>query len=92
MGIPLNDETVIAGVIMIVVGIFFGWLFCLGGVLVLVGIVLLIVGLVEDEKTGVNVRPRYPMGPPGSSNFCPHCGQQVPAGAVSCSGCGRGLA
>ena len=32
---------------------------------------------------------QYPMGPPGSTNFCPYCGRQLAYGAVFCPGCGR---
>jgi membrane protease subunit (stomatin/prohibitin family) len=91
---------------MIVVGIFFGWLFCLGGLLVLVGFIVLIVGLVETEKPKTVIQYygqpqagygaqgtqiQYQTGPSGTINFCPNCGQQVVPGAVRCPRCGRGL-
>lgn len=97
----MNTSTVVIGLVLIVVGVLFGWLFCLGGVLVVVGLVVMIIGLVQSEEpktviqyygpqlqTGVQHGPNY-TGPPGSVNFCPYCGMQVPPGALSCMRCGR---
>ncbi len=103
----METDTVVVGLVLIVIGIIFGFLFCLGGVLVLVGLVVMIVGLLDTEKPKTVIQYygqppagygppgaqiQYQMGSAGSTNFCQHCGQQIAAGAVRCPGCGRGLA
>jgi len=97
----LNTSTVVIGLVLIVIGVLFGWLFCLGGILVVVGLIVMIVGLVQSEEPKTVVQyygmpPQtgmypgiYVTGPPGSVNFCPYCGMQLPSGAVSCMRCGR---
>lgn len=99
----MNTSTVVIGLVLIVIGVLFGWLFCLGGVLVIVGLVVMIVGLVQSEepKTGVQYYGQPPgtwpqqgpyyAGPAGSVNFCPFCGMQVPPEAASCMRCGRSI-
>jgi uncharacterized Zn-finger protein len=86
----MNTDTVAVGIILIVVGVVFGALLCFGGVLAIVGLVLLIMGLVESEPAARVYVPAQ-VGPAGSINFCPYCGQNVFAGAVRCPNCGRAL-
>ncbi len=101
----MNTSTVVIGLILIVIGILFGWILCLGIILVPVGIIIMVVGLVQSEKPNTVVQyygapppgqiaqggqAQYSAGgPPGTTNFCPYCGRQVAPGAVWCPGCGR---
>ena len=94
----MNTSTVVIGLVLIVIGVLTIWLFCLGGILILVGLIVMIVGLVQSEKpavvqyyghppvqyAGQQMQAQYPLGSPGSTNFCPYCGRQVAPNAVSC--------
>ena len=84
----LNSDTVVIGLLLILIGVFFGWLFCFGGLLAIIGLVVLVWGLIENEEQKVVVQ--Y-YAQPGERNFCPVCGQQVVPGAIRCPSCGRAL-
>ena len=99
----MNTNTVIIGVVLIVVGVVTAWIFCLGGILILIGFVVMIVGLVQSEPQppGVYVygnqyappiqygQYQQPVGPTGTVNFCQYCGSRLAPGAQMCPGCGR---
>ncbi len=98
----MNTSTVILGLVLMVVGFLTLWVLCLGGLLFLLGFVVLILGLVQSEPPprvvytygpygGQYTQYQQPIGPPGTVNFCPYCGQQVVPGALACPRCGRRL-
>ena len=82
---------------MIIIGVVFGWLFCLGGLIALIGLIVTIIGLVEAEEPkpsrgAQTARAYLNLGPPGSVNFCEFCGHQIAPDGVRCPGCGRPVA
>lgn len=99
----MNTNTVVIGLVMIVIGIFTFWIFCLGGFLILIGFIVLIVGLIQSEPQppvtygyGGQYAPpvqygqyQQQFGLPGTVNFCQYCGQSLAPGALMCPGCGR---
>ena len=101
----MNTNTVVIGVVMIVIGIFTVWIFCLGGLLILIGFIVMIVGLIQSDPRppvtyvyGGQYAPpaqygqyQQPVAPPGTVNFCQYCGHWLAPGALMCPGCGRRL-
>ncbi|MDH4123768.1 MAG: zinc-ribbon domain-containing protein [Thermoplasmata archaeon] len=101
----MNTSTVVIGLVLIVIGFIFFWLFCLGVILVLAGLVVMVIGLMQEEQPRTVVQyypPMYPQQPyqqqpyyqvpgtqQGAMNFCQSCGQQLYPGAQSCPRCGR---
>lgn len=91
----MNTGTVVVGLVLIVVGILFGWLFCLGIILVPVGFIVMIIGLIQSEEPRTVVQ--YYGTPPPPAYGAP--GGQVqysadgPTGSKNfCSYCGRRIA
>jgi hypothetical protein len=103
----MNTSTVVIGLALIVIGVLFGWLCCLAGVLIPIGFIIMVIGLVQSEEPKTIVQyygapppgqvawggpVQYsPGGPPGTVNFCPYCGRPVAPDSVWCPGCGRSL-
>ncbi len=98
----MNENYVIIGIILMVVGFFTSFL-CFGWILLPVGLVLFIVGLVTDNKPQqviVYNQSPPPAQPPAaypaqtqqpSSKFCQSCGSQSLGSAQYCSQCGKPL-
>ena len=100
----MNTSTVVIGLVLIVVGIAFGWLCCLSAILIPIGFVIMVIGLIQSEKPKTVIQyygapppgqaawdgqAQYPAGgPPGATNFCSYCGRQVAPDADWCPGCG----
>jgi hypothetical protein len=86
----MNTEYVTAGFVLVLIGLFFGGLVCFGWALIPIGLILIFIGLIteEEHKKGVLVH-QQPLGPQGTTNFCPYCGRQMAPGAIYCPGCGR---
>ncbi len=99
----MKINTVVVGLVLIVVGIIFGWLCCLPGILIIVGLVVMLIGLVQSEKPPTVV---YQMGPApyqgyqpqepiqvqqttGQGMFCPYCGSPRALNTVYCPSCGN---
>ena len=102
----MNTGTVVIGLVLIVIGVFFGWILCFGIVIIPVGFIVMLIGLVQKEEpaTVVQYYGSPPLGyspsaahsppvagPPGSTNFCQYCGRQLAPDAAYCPGCGKFL-
>lgn len=91
----MNTSTVVIGLVLIVMGVLTVWLFCLGGLLILIGLVVMIVGLVQSEPRAAVVQyyGYPPQGQPGAYQqpviqYAP----AAPGQQVFCPYCGARLA
>jgi hypothetical protein len=105
-GNSVNTSTVVIGLVLIAIGIIFGWLCCLAAIFIPIGFIIMVIGLMQSEKPTTviqyygapppgHVAPgeqvRYSAGPPGAASFCQYCGRQIAPDAAWCPGCGRPL-
>lgn len=92
----MDERIIVAGIILIILGVVLGWLLLFPVMLVTIGVVLLIYGVVAKDETKGAQYPPTPQAQPftepaGLVRFCQYCGQQTSPGAVRCSSCGRSL-
>lgn len=82
----MDDEMVLMGVGLIVLGFVLGWFFCLGGLLSLAGLGLVLFGLFGTRKRR-SQRPTIPSYRSAVA-YCPNCGLQRYQESVQCPRCG----
>src|SRR5512137_2995546 len=88
----MKTETVVIGLVLIVVGLFTIWLFCIGLIFLIAGFVIMIFGLVQNEEPKTIVQ-YYGVPPPGAVQYGQQQMPMYPAGppgtANFCQYCGR---
>ncbi len=91
----MKNDLVIIGLVLIIVGVFFFWFFCLGALIAIVGLIVLVMGLTQEDESRPRaptiIEHRYVGSPPyGTAGwYCQNCGSLNVADANFCGKCGQ---